>query len=449
MAVTDVISTHLEKVRPKLQPLYDKTDMTLASLIKPSEAVQPVNRYLYRIPLELFPAGAFHKYSANGASLGVGSTLSTTHMTAGYMYAALAFKMTDEEMDTTKGGDGAIINVLNKALAEAVQTYQEHDNITLHTDGTGILTNQSSGSSATTLTFAGATDTLGVNRLREGMEVDVWNAAGTTKRALATGAPLLITRINYSTKVVTFNQTVTAIATTDIIALAGMDAYGPAALTSFSSTWPPSPETSVAAGLSGDSFRHGIYYVNDFTAANYHLGVQKSAVPQLLAEQVNAASDALNFSHGLKLVNQILQRRPESNVKGIRWVFHMKQVEQLYNIGMSIVNRDVNGGSFGKMPDLLPNRIDRSGTLEFCGYPVHVSKRQYTDRVDAIIPENWGRAIARPLGFYEKGGTRIFEGRESDGTISTYSQFFVTSAMDFFSVDPGASGAITSLAVPS
>lgn len=446
MAVTDVISTHLEKVEPKLQVLYDKTDMTLASRIKPSKKVQPVNRYLYRIPLELYPAGAFHKYSANGSSLGKGSTLNTSHMTAGYFYAALAYTMTDEELDTTKGGDGAVVDVLNKALAEAVGCYQEHDNITLHTDGTGTLTADSTGSAANSLTF---TDTaLGVNRLREGMEVDVWASGGATKRALAVGAPLLITRINYATGVVTFDQNVTGITTGDFIALAGMDAYGPAALTSFSSTWPPSPETSVAAGLGGDSFRHGLYYANDFTAANYHLGVQKSAVPQLLAEQVDA-SDALNFQHGLKLVNQILQRRPEENIKGIRWVFHMKQVEQLFNIGMGAINRDVNGGSFGRMPDLLPDRVDRSGTLSFAGFPVDISKRQYNNRVEAWIPENWGRAVARDLGFYEKGGTRIFEGRSAtDGTVVSDSTFYVVSAMDFFCRDPGASGAITNLDIP-
>jgi hypothetical protein len=448
MAVTAVISTHLEKVEPKLQVLYDKTDMTLASRIKPSKKVQPVNRYLYRIPLELFPAGAFHKYSANGSSLGRGSTLSTTHMTAGYIYATLAYEMTDEELDTTKGGAGAVIDVLNKALAEAIPVYQEHDNITLHTDGTGTLTADSTASAANSLTF---TDTaLGVNRLREGMEVDVWASGGATKRALAVGAPLLITRINYATGLVTFNQNVTAIATTDFLAFAGLDAYGPAALTSFSATWPPSPETSVAAGLGGDSFRHGLYYANDFTAANYHLGVQKSTVPQLLAEQVDA-SDALNFAHGLKLAEQLLQRMPEESIKGMRWVFHMKQIRQVFNIGMGSVNIDVNGGSFGRMPDLAPDRVDRSGTLTFAGFPVDVSKRQYNNRVDAWIPENWGRAVARDLSFYDDGnGGKIFKGRSiTDGTVTSVNNFYVRAAMDFFCKNPGMGGAITNLDIPA
>lgn len=446
MPVTDVISTHLEQVEKKLQPLYDKTDTTLASRIKASKKVQNVNRYLYRIPLELYPAGAFSKYSANNSSLGRGSTLSTTHMTAGYFYARLAYEMTDEELDTTSGA-GAVVNVLNKALSEAIGVYQEHDNVTLHTDGTGTLTADSTASAAASLTF---TDTaLGVNRLREGMEVDVWASGGATKRALAVGAPLLITRINYASGLVTFNQNVTGITTGDFLALAGMDAYGPAAVTSFSATWPPSPETSVAAGLGGDSFRHGIYYSNDFTAANYHLGVQKSAVPQLLAEQVTA-SDALNYEHGLKLTEQILQRMPEEDIKGGRWVFHMKQVRQLSNIQMASINIDVNGGSFGRMKDLLPDRVGRSGSLMFAGFPVDISKRQYNNRIDFWIPENWGRAICKELAFYTDGnGGRMFKGRSTtDGTVTSVNNFYVTSAMDFFNRNPGCGGAVTSLTIP-
>jgi hypothetical protein len=197
------------------------------------------------------------------------------------------------------------------------------------------------------------------------------------------------------------------------------------------------------------SFRHGIYYSNDFTAANYHLGVQKSAVPQLLAEQVTA-SDALNYEHGLKLTEQILQRMPEENIKGGRWVFHMKQVRQLSNIQMASINIDVNGGSFGRMKDLLPDRVDRSGSLMFAGFPVDISKRQYNNRIDFWIPENWGRAICKDLAFYTDGnGGRMFKGRSTtDGTVTSVNNFYVTSAMDFFNRNPGAGGAVTSLTIP-
>jgi hypothetical protein len=102
------------------------------------------------------------------------------------------------------------------------------------------------------------------------------------------------------------------------------------------------------------------------------------------------------------------------------------------------------------MKDLLPDRVDRSGSLMFAGFPVDISKRQYNNRIDFWIPENWGRAICKDLAFYTDGnGGRMFKGRSTtDGTVTSVNNFYVTSAMDFFNRNPGAGGAVTSLTIP-
>jgi len=453
--VLDQLSTHLEVVRHVLQPLYEKSSR-IAGLIKSKGETTTISRYLYRIPIEKYPGGAFSKYSADGGGLGKGHSLSTTHLTAGYFYSNLAFRLTQEQVETTSGGNQSIIDLMNTELARGIETYQIHDDITLHTDGTGQLTNESSDTTAaanSTMTFAGLTDTLGVNRLRPGMTVEVWDATGATKRTTVSGEVPIIIGINTSSKVVTLNENVSGLVDTDILAFVGMDAYGPSPLTSFSSSWPTAPSSQVAAGLGGDSFRHGIYYVNDNTASNYYLGVQKSDVPELLPAYVSGNSAALDYSMAHKIFTQLQQRRDGDSINtksGLMGIMHMKQREQLFNIGVSIVSRDVNGSEFGTMPDLLPSNHNYMDTVDFGGIMMYISKRQYEDRVDFVNFDNWGRAQVKDIDYFTRlDGSKFFEGRNSSGGVTAEYSWFLTCAMDWYCVDPGSQGYIDSLAVPA
>ena len=285
--VLGVISTHQEAVRPKLHALYE-TSSQVSGLIKDKGETTKVSRYLYRIPIELYPGGAFAKYSANGGALGEGHHMNTSHLTAAYFYSSLAFSMTQESKGVTAGNPQAIINLYNEELSRAIGTAQVHEDITLHTDGSGVLTNGASASADTThATFAGASDTWGVNNLREGMSVNFWNAGLTTIRTTSrTNNSAIITNIDYSTKEITLDTAVTGLVATDVVTLVGMATYGPTGPTSFSSTFPEAPASQVAAGIGGDSFRHGLYYVNDNTPANYFLGRQKSTISQLLPNRI-------------------------------------------------------------------------------------------------------------------------------------------------------------------
>lgn len=450
--ITGTLSTHLESVRKVLQPMYEESD-NVASAIKNKGETQKISRYLYRIPIELYPGGTFQKYSANGGSMPVGHSLSTSHLTAGYFYSALSFRITKEEFDTTSGEPRAIINKFNLEMSRALATQSVMDDITLHTDGTGKLTASCSAASAgatSTMTFATAGDYININRLRLGLYVEVWDSTGATNRGGG-----VITNINRSTKVVSINANISGLTSGDILALGAMDAYGPSSLTSFASGWPTPVASQTAAGLSGDSFRHGFPYVNNATAANYYLGRQKSAITELLPAYVSAGGNSIDWSYALQLWEQIQARRDGSGVSamsGLFGIMHMKQRRVLAQNSVTIANKDITGNKFGQILDLLPDNFQYADKVDFGGVMCLVSKRQNEDRVDFVNPSKWGRAVAEELDFWQNpnDGQRIFPRiNTSTGMPMAEWNWALSCSMDWYCTDPGSSAYIDNLAVPA
>ena len=449
VSVTDVVYAQIERVRNKLQTLFE-TSSELSGMIKKAGGDKvEISRYLYRIPIQLYRGGNFHKYSTDGGSLGIGTGMLISSLEAGYITTVRSYRVTDEEKDTSATSAQSVVNVFQKTLADAMTESQVDDDITLHTDGTGVLTNQSSATNgSTTLTFAGATDTLGINRLREGMTVDAWDSALASKRAPTSGtAPTFLSSIDYTGKIVTLSQSIASLTATDVLAFPDLDAYGPSTLVSFSSTW-PGDGLSNGPGLTGDSFRHGIYYVNDATTSNYYLGKLKSTIPQLLATRVNASSSAFTFAMPLQGLDAIIQRRDPETVKGLKGICHMKQREAIFQVGVNISNWN-RGQTSDKMPDLMPSNLQYTANFDLCGVPTMISKRQYTDRIDFINPSLWGRAQTHDTRFKTVSGKSVFEVRTSSGTIAASQEFHIEQAFDFVCYDPGVGFYIDSLAVPA
>lgn len=449
VSVVDVVGAMKEVVRDELQPIFESSDEIAGMIKKASGDKVDVSRYLYRIPLQLYRGGNFHKINNDGGTLGIGTGMLLSSLQAGYITAVRSYRVTDEESDTTRTDVQSVVNVFNKTLADAMLECQVDDDITLHTDGTGILTNASSATNgSTTLTFAGSTDTLGVNRLREGIAVDAWDATGATKRAPSSGtAPTVISSIDWTNRIVTLSQSIASLTATDILTFPALDVYGPTTLVSYSSTWPAGGLTN-GPGLTGDSFRHGIYYANDATSSNYYLTRLKSTIPQLLASQVNAASSTFTFQMVLQGLDQVIQRRDKDATKGLQGICHMKQRQSIFAIQTHVSNK-IFGWGGDKMNDFMPSGIGYTDQFDLCGIPTRISKRQYNDRIDFINPKLWGRAQTRDIHFVEKGGRTQFEVRGSDGTMSSSTEFHIATDFDFVCYDPGVGFYVSSLFVPS
>ncbi len=439
VAAADVLEAQIEKVRNKVQELFETTD-NVAALIRKGGEAEVISQKLYRIPLVLYRGGIFRSFNADAGDMGSGSGVKVSKITAGFLYSDYVVEMSLQTMDTTATSGQSVLNAFAYNFKNAMKELQTMDDIVFHTNGTGVITssvgasaNSTWGSSSnTTLTFAAATDSVGVSRVRPGMAVDVYSNDLTTKRSTTNPQQLFVDHVDYTNKIVYLSDVVTAVANTDVLAIAGLSAT----LASFQSTWP----------LAGDSFRHGLYYVNDANSSNYFLGQLKSNITELLANNVSANA-LLTHAHGLQLQDQIINRRDESAFSGLVGIAHMAQRAQVYNIGIAL--SEWYRGSSDKMIDVMPSGIKYSDTFPFAGVTCKVDKRQDKSRIDFIIPKLWGRAMLHDTKFHDVQGRTVFESRTSTGTLKAAVHFILTQAFDYYSVDPGAQGYISNLTVPS
>ncbi|NBW07811.1 MAG: hypothetical protein EBR82_07270 [Caulobacteraceae bacterium] len=441
-SIADSYNIQLEQVSDILARYYDLST-SLASKLKISKTVA-ASRYLYRIPFMRWVGGTFQKYSANRGDMGSGTGPNFNSLTAGYFDSVFNFEITKEQKDYMKSNGSAMADVLQEILTNAFTQLEVYDNTFLFGDGTGKLTNSSSASPSTTqLTFAGTTDTLGVNRLWLGAAVDVWDSTGATKRA---NGPYYISNIDWNSKIVTFSVAPTAMVSGDLLAVYNVDAYGPAALTTFSSTW-PGGGTSNAPGLTGDSWRHGLGYVNDATTANYYLGKLKSTYSELLPVQIPAASAALTFSTIELAKNLAIQKRDQSIMDGMQCVVHMAQRAQLQDTvtAVSVFQRNSTSAN---MIDLQPKADNE---FQAAGVSFIVDKRQDKARVDSFNAKNWFRVEGHPSEWFDYGDGQKMKAVNSatTGNVVAAYEMKIVQKMDTGCMDPGAGFFISGLAVPS
>jgi hypothetical protein len=453
MAIANLVSAQLEQVAQFTVDIFEDSEQISSLFKKNARTIKQLSRYLYRFPIKLYRGGTGAKYNANGGALPVGTSMKLNHLQAGYIYWARTYRVTDEEVDLTHNTKASVVDVLSTLMSEGPTEMAVDDDIALHGDGTGILTEGSSAVSATTMTFAAVDDNLGVSNLREGMAVDVWDSTGATKRALTTAAdaPLVIIAIDDSTNTITFNTAVAGITAGDIVAFKDMDAYGPSTLTAGGAAdWPATNALTSETGLGGDSFRHGLRYAHNDSSSSYYLGKQRSVLPKMIPIKVPGQGQQITFAMGMDGLDRLDKRRNPGVRKGLFGIFPMAQRAVVQDIGVTIANKPIQG-SFGNSVDMAPSNIDQTSTFEYCGMTCYVSKRQPNNRVDFVNPsKNWGRAEqwsgARPYKD-QNGNTTWRPVSTTTGLPLTVTEFGWHSCYDFVCFDPGSEFYIDNLAV--
>jgi hypothetical protein len=150
----------------------------------------------------------------------------------------------------------------------------------------------------------------------------------------------------------------------------------------------------------------------------------------------------------LQGLDQVIQRRDKDATKGLRGICHMKQRQAIFQIQVNVSNR-IFGWGGTKMNDFMPDNVGYTDEFDLCGIPTRISKRQYNDRIDFIVPPFWGRAQTKDIHFFEKGGRTQFEVRNDDGTIAASTEFHISTNFDYVNYDPGVGLFISSLNVPT
>lgn len=439
--ITTVLSGLIEKVRQDgtLPQLIQTAPNLVMGLIGTRDVQTDVNQKFYRIPFKTMPGGNFGKLSLNEGTFGTGNSFELKNTTCGYFGYAQAHRINQEVMQTAMG-NGSVVNAFSEMLAEANDVMQRHFEILLHTSGNGVLTNSASAHSGGVYTFNAATDFLGVNRVLEGMTVDVYDTTLATLRG-----ERRVTRVDTDTKQVTLASAVAGAAATDRLVIRDLDVYGPSTPTTQSSTYP----TGGAAGVTGDSFVHGLDYYIDTNPANYVLGVQKSTIPKLNPRHVAAGTAPLTYIHPIRLIHKMLRARGMKATDLVALV-PLAQVEQLIQINMSLMTTRLDGEAYGKIKNLAPDVPDLAGDVPFGGIPGKVDLRAHEDRVQVISPSEWGKVEPIKTDFYKVGDNNyVHKTRNGDGAITTGLEVLLWGACDYFCVDPGNQGVVDGLTAPT
>lgn len=434
MAILDTVGAGLEQVKDMLVD-YSSRDNTLLSMIKMS-TVAKASRWGYRIPFLRWRGGVYGKISLDEGTLHSGTGPSVSYMTAGFIPSAFAIKLTDEQIKLSEDSAVSRYNVIADIMANVMEVMTAHDNIHFLGDGTGFLTNVSSAKPTnSSLRFQTSTDDIGVNWTMKGMAVDIWDSAGTTKRA---DGPYTIINIDYDLGDVTFNTAPTGLTSGDRLAAVGTDVFGPSAPTTKSSTWPGGGLTN-GPGLTGDSWRHGLEYANAATLNEYYLTKLKSSFTELVPQKVNLDGHALSWEAVRLGKNKLIQARDNSILDGLMGVTHLCQTDKLAESQVNIAQWNITEG--GKTLIDIPPQINPMQLFNFDGIPTFGTKLAKRTRVDFLNVKNWGRVEAGPPDYYRapnSSGPTFFPVMGTTGTYKTAWQFWILNTFDWVCHDPGA-----------
>lgn len=412
----DVVSLQMEKVRSKLQELFE-TSNTASALIKKGAETEQVSSRDYRIPVIIRRGGKYRKYDPEGGDMGLGSGPKAVHMVATYFPTTFAVQINDLAMHATATSDRAIKKAFAYALTNAIKEAQVYDDFSFHTAGNPVFATAtahttSGGKSVYTLDTAFATQLC-----RVGMPCVVYlNALGANRDS---GATRVIEKVNVGANQVTLDATVTSAGTDDKLVFDGVSGATP--------TW-----------------KNGLYLFNNTATSGNLLSLSRTDYPEINCNVVNAGG-ALSEIHGMLLLDAIRQRRDDEYVAGLVGLAHNKQRIAWFKKGLTI--SEWQRGASDKMIDLAPDMNEKN--FMYCGVKHVIDKHQDRTRLDWFIPKLWGRAILKELDWHTVEGRKLFELRGSSGGVAAAMVFYLKQLEDWYNVDPGAAGFIYGLTIPT
>lgn len=417
-----VVANELERVRPNVPTLFD-FDSEFYGMIEKRD-VETVSKRDMRIPLELRPGGRSGAFDSNGGDLGLGSgptfdkaLINTNDMRHAVQWTAQSDWATDDARKS-------VVNTFRHLLAKAMAEFRRNVDSWCMTDGTGVMAVVSAVSTSggkDTITCAGATDGFNVRLLRDDHSYSCYDTTLATRRNF-TGAPSSvpggeapIDLYDLANKQVRFNGTV-PVQVGDKIVVSGL------------TTTPP-------------VWIFGLPYHHNAASSGFWLGLDRSLVPQIRANQV-AAAGALALPFPRLALNKIGDRVGINQITKAVAFMHPCQKQAYEEIGQLV-------SMIYKQPKDEALDMYFGDNMQMAGAPVKCSYSADKTRIDFVVADVWGRAEMHPAGFYTVDGKRIFEVRGSSGGVATSSIFYITASFNLFVNNPAVCSYISGLTIPS
>jgi hypothetical protein len=407
-----VAAAELEKVRDKLEVIYESDDHFYANIKK--RDVEIVSYREMRVPQELAPGGAFQYFNPDGGDLGRGGAPTIDKATVRPVFLSENIEYTKLAQWSTDDRRKAIINSVRRLTARGIVELRRQLDAQLQQAGTGqvgIISAVSTAGGVDTYTLG--TDGFGARLVRKGQVVQVYDTTLATFRGKGT-----ITKWDVENKQIDVTPAVAGAIATDILITDGL-------------TTP----TSLPA-------LYGVPYHHSNASTGTWLGYNRANFPEIRANRVNAGSLALSLPLPRLAINKIGNRVGIDNkFKCTAW-HHPAQAQAYEEIGQAVVMLQKTTKEEGL-------NLYFGDNMQFAGAPGRQHFNWDKTRIDFIVDSVWGRAEILPIGFYQTDGRQIFEIRGASGGVATADIFYMVVGMQTFVTNPAACAYIDALAVPS
>jgi len=412
-----VNSTELERVREDLPVLFDRP-VTFYSTIE-KKNVETVSNYALRIPAEMYPGGKGGHFNPAGGSLGLGAGPTFDKFTTTVVHLRYAIQWDKKAEWATDSNRKAVLQstryLISKALVEFRRLW---DCLYVGSDGHGNLGTISAADAGTPETLTLASDGYGSKLLRYAQDIAIFDSAYTTNRTGGTD------------KAITFHDTVnkqiktatpTAGATSgDHVVIGGLGNV---------------TGTSVVSV-------NGVPYHHSNASSGTFQGLDRATFPQIRANGINASSGSLALSYVRRSLNAIGDRIGDDQMKKpVAWM-HPCQKQAYEELGqtVSIIQKQAKQEGL----DLF-----YGDNLQMAGVPIRTHYAWDKTRIDFMVSDVWGRSVMHELDWYTIEGKRLFELRDTDGSVMASTVAYLTASQQSFTTQPPAISYIYGLAVPT
>jgi hypothetical protein len=409
-----------EVIRKGAFPFWSvKKFNVLTDFIKRGEVTQ-IGERDFRIPFKKTFGGRFGKYDPQFGDMGRGTQMSGDVMIQSYFNVRLNFEMDMLAIKATQDRSIAIQDPFKDAVANGFFEFKLYRDKCYHSDGTAVLATATAHSSASGTSVYTMDTEFGVQRLRRGQYVTVYNNALTT---VLSASSLYITGVNTQAKTAILSGIVPGAGATDKFCFEGVSGASPAGY-------------------------RGLYYWISSATSGVTAGVDRALEPAIIAKSVDAAAGPLLGELVMALYHRILNDRGEV-ANGLLGISSPAQQAYVYSNVMSIQNYDLAQSStraVDRVPELKGKKSFMWGDI-----PHYVDIHQSRLRNDYIIPDQWGIARLDEEKFFQTPGTsqRFFPLYGGSGAPAAGVWFSLTCDEDLYTVDPGAQGVVSNLSVPA
>jgi len=451
-SLNDLLNANIERVRTGVLPrIYQlNKDLAVQRVMKNTESnriTKTTNGADFRAPIEFAPPGVFGAANLDNGALGLGVGFSIAQFIQTFFNTKMAFQLSWQSIKGTATSDQSVLNAWQRTMTEGLPNMAEYEDISWHNIG------GSDGQIGTVLSVTGASPgqagtftmetSRGARLLLPNMRFEIVDSTGTTWKTSGVSPDNLPYfnpgAVMYQGRTAAYTCPVTL--TGGNVPAAGDILYLQGAVIAGS---PPVP-----------TWLQGLRYVNNTATSGTYLGLSRSTYPVLNSSVINQGG-TLTPDMCLALLQLITISTGSNQVPSTLIGLVPPHQIQVMNSTVQSMQTFFRSDVTQKQIDPLP-AVTLDGGIIWGGQTHYRDMREDATIIDYCNPNDWGRVYLNDqpgADFYRNpGNNEMFfpqysAGSSGNGSPQTSVLFYLISTLNYYNLNPRASGLITGLALP-